>query len=62
MKRFELGILLSEDFEFVQSFTDYLWTRKNNKLPKLPFTFVCDLFDVLNDKDCMILKKAVKNK
>lgn len=48
---FDKGVLGKKDFELFKRFCDYLSTRKDNRLPKLPFTFVCEIFTYLTSED-----------
>lgn len=56
VKHFEQGVLKHKDFALVKRFIDYLSIRNHDKLPKLPFTFVCELFSYLNDADIATLR------
>lgn len=50
------GITRNKDFELMKKFTNYLSSREHDKLPKLPFTFVTDLFSYLNGEDVATLR------
>lgn len=53
---FNRGISRNRDFVLIRRFFDYLSSRKIVKLPKLPFTFVCELFTCLNSNDVAKLR------
>lgn len=56
VKQIDRGIERNNDFNFVKRFVNYLSNRQSNRLPKLPFTFVCDLFAYLSEKDIVTLR------
>lgn len=53
------GIARKHDFEFVKRFFNYLSLRKVDKLPKLPFICVGEIFSHLSGKDVCDLKRIL---
>lgn len=54
---FKRGVRRNKDFDFFKKFVDQLSSRGGvNKLPKLPHSVVCELFDYLDDKDVLVLR------
>lgn len=64
VQQLKRGFGRNRDFELVKALFNYLSTRETDKLPRLPFTFICDLFTFLEVKDVTklrILKSPPQN-
>lgn len=57
VRKIDKGTLRNRDFELIKRFMNYLSTRKENKLPRLPFTFVSEMFTHLRHEDVETLRE-----
>lgn len=56
VKNFNRGVLRNNDLQLIKRFFNYLAARKVDRLPKLPLTFVGELFACLNSNDITKLR------